>query len=267
MSCFSIIIPLAHMCIPQLEVLISIAKATHTLPSQFLPNSPLLSPNSWPSLSSTRPAPTVHLLWDIPYQRHFQTHHILTVCTCMSVCAVSVCLCCVQAIELLTQCYILIQGNTVSAVGPYNGLREVTQQSYSLLLPTFISCFTYLLHLSLAHDVYHTGPGALKMAVDKLHVLECLSLLCERYGWWSDVWRLWLVEGQWKQIPQCFVESFHYLMEWLCSNKSASLVTMPLGSVWWTSVVSVAFFSVMSMLWDCDICDTQFLPLQRHCLH
>jgi len=31
-----------------------------------------------------------------------------------------------QAIELLTNCYILAQGNTVSAVGPYKGLHEVT---------------------------------------------------------------------------------------------------------------------------------------------
>ncbi len=30
-----------------------------------------------------------------------------------------------QAIELLTNCYILVQGNTVSAVGPYKGLKEV----------------------------------------------------------------------------------------------------------------------------------------------
>ena len=31
-----------------------------------------------------------------------------------------------QAIELLTNCYVLIQGNTVSAVGPYKGLLEVS---------------------------------------------------------------------------------------------------------------------------------------------
>ena len=30
-----------------------------------------------------------------------------------------------KALELLTQCYLLVQGNTVSAMGPYKGLKEV----------------------------------------------------------------------------------------------------------------------------------------------
>ena len=31
----------------------------------------------------------------------------------------------VQAIELLTNCYVLVQGNTVSVMGPYKSLKEV----------------------------------------------------------------------------------------------------------------------------------------------
>jgi len=32
---------------------------------------------------------------------------------------------CTKAIELLTQCYVLVQGNTVSVMGPYKSLKEV----------------------------------------------------------------------------------------------------------------------------------------------
>ena len=30
-----------------------------------------------------------------------------------------------KAIELLTECYVLVQGNTVSVMGPYKGLKQV----------------------------------------------------------------------------------------------------------------------------------------------
>lgn len=37
-----------------------------------------------------------------------------------------------KAIEILTDCYVLVQGNTVSALGPYKGLREVSDSQNSL---------------------------------------------------------------------------------------------------------------------------------------
>ena len=33
-----------------------------------------------------------------------------------------------KSIELLTQCYVLVQGNTVSCLGPYQGLKQVGLQ-------------------------------------------------------------------------------------------------------------------------------------------
>ena len=30
-----------------------------------------------------------------------------------------------KALELLTQCYIMVQGNTVATLGPYKGLKQV----------------------------------------------------------------------------------------------------------------------------------------------
>lgn len=42
--------------------------------------------------------------------------------------------CCLfQALELLTNCYVMVQGNTVSALGPFGGLKEVrTSQQKAL---------------------------------------------------------------------------------------------------------------------------------------
>lgn len=39
-----------------------------------------------------------------------------------------------KALELLTNCYIMVQGNTVSVIGPFSGLKEMNLRSSSLFL-------------------------------------------------------------------------------------------------------------------------------------
>ena len=40
-----------------------------------------------------------------------------------------------KALELLTNCYVLVQGNTVSAMGSYQGIKQVLLQLLSCMHP------------------------------------------------------------------------------------------------------------------------------------
>lgn len=58
--------------------------------------------------------------------------------------------CVFQALELLTNCYVMVQGNTVSALGPFSGLKEVrsSRQKAGLTITKGFLRFTCSLCLS-----------------------------------------------------------------------------------------------------------------------
>jgi ribosomal RNA assembly protein len=55
-----------------------------------------------------------------------------------------------KAIELLTKCYMMVQGNTVSAMGPYKGLKDLRR--------IILDCMKNV------HPIYHIKVSALSVA-------------------------------------------------------------------------------------------------------
>lgn len=65
-----------------------------------------------------------------------------------------------KAIELLTNCYVLVQGNTVASVGPYKGLQQVSKETrflnWTFILPNFviINILLYLFSFHVSDSSY-----------------------------------------------------------------------------------------------------------------
>ena len=80
-----------------------------------------------------------------------------------------------KALELLTECYVLVQGNTVSCMGPYKGLKTVRQ--------VVIDCMNNI------HPVYH------------IKTLMIKKELAENPDMAGEDWSRCRLCGRWQPAP------------------------------------------------------------------
>lgn len=76
-----------------------------------------------------------------------------------------------KALELLTECYILVQGNTVSCMGPFKGLKQVTifENNVCCLFYLYLQIRTIVIDcMKNIHPVYHIKTLMIKKELAKV---------------------------------------------------------------------------------------------------
>lgn len=87
-----------------------------------------------------------------------------------------------QALELLTNCYVMVQGNTVSALGPFNGLKEVRARARRNLSAA-LWCGTILTYGSFLAQGFYSMSLMLKHETPFRLNYAMLTMPAGKSGW------------------------------------------------------------------------------------